>query len=49
MDDKAKVELFERAPIPKAVMTMAIPTITSSLVMVIYNLEIGRASWRERV
>ena len=38
MEDKAKVELFERAPIPKAVMTMAIPTITSSLVMVIYNL-----------
>ncbi|MCI9509768.1 MAG: MATE family efflux transporter [Angelakisella sp.] len=38
MDDKAKAELFENSPIPKAVMTMAIPTITSSLVMVVYNL-----------
>ena len=38
MDDKAKVELFENAPVPKAVMTMAVPTIISSLVMVIYNL-----------
>lgn len=38
MDDKAKAELFESCPIPKAVMTMAIPTITSSLVMVVYNL-----------
>ena len=38
MDDRAKAELFENAPVPKAVMTMAIPTIISSLVMVIYNL-----------
>ena len=38
MDDRAKAELFENAPVPKAVMTMAIPTIVSSLVMVIYNL-----------
>ena len=38
MDDRAKAELFENTPIPKAVMTMAIPTITSSLVMVVYNL-----------
>ena len=38
MDDRAKAELFENSPIPKAVMTMAIPTITSSLVMVVYNL-----------
>ena len=38
MDDKAKAELFENSPIPKAVMTMAIPTITSSLVMVVYSL-----------
>ncbi len=33
-----KIQLFERTPIPKAVMTMAVPTIISSLVMVIYNL-----------
>lgn len=30
--------LFEQASIPKAVMSLAIPTIISSLVMVIYNL-----------
>ncbi len=30
--------LFEQAPIPKAVMTLAVPTILSSLVMVLYNL-----------
>lgn len=33
-----KTELFERTPIPRAVMTLAIPTVISSLVMVIYNL-----------
>ncbi|MCD7859018.1 MAG: MATE family efflux transporter [Firmicutes bacterium] len=33
-----KTELFERTPIPQAVMKMAIPTVLSSLVMVIYNL-----------
>jgi len=38
MNDTQKTELFEKYPIPKAVMTMAIPTIISSLVMVIYNL-----------
>ncbi len=38
MNDNQKTELFEKYPIPKAVMTMAIPTIISSLVMVIYNL-----------
>lgn len=38
MDNQQKTYLFEEAPIPKAVMTMAIPTIISSLVMVIYNL-----------
>ena len=30
--------LFEETPIPKAVATLAVPTILSSLVMVIYNL-----------
>lgn len=41
MKETAKEEktiLFEKTPIPKAVMTLAIPTIISSLVMVIYNL-----------
>lgn len=36
--DTQKVTLFEKTPIPKAVMTLAIPTVISSLVMVIYNL-----------
>lgn len=36
--DAQKTELFERMPIPQAVMKMAIPTVLSSLVMVIYNL-----------
>lgn len=38
MEDSKKMQLFEEMPIPKAVMTLAIPTIISSLVMVIYNL-----------
>ena len=38
MEDTRKTELFERAPIPKAVLTLAIPTVLSSLVMVLYNL-----------
>ncbi len=38
MEDTQKAQLFERMPIPKAVMTLAIPTIISSLVMVVYNL-----------
>ena len=38
MEDRQKMVLFEETPIPKAVMTMAVPTIISSLVMVIYNL-----------
>ncbi|MCD8346518.1 MAG: MATE family efflux transporter [Lachnospiraceae bacterium] len=36
--EEQKVELFERTPIPRAVMKMAVPTVLSSLVMVIYNL-----------
>ncbi|MCD7823325.1 MAG: MATE family efflux transporter [Oscillospiraceae bacterium] len=36
--DSKKAELFERTPIPKAILTMAVPTVLSSLVMVIYNL-----------
>ena len=38
MADTNKTELFETMPIPKAVMTLAVPTMISSLVMVIYNL-----------
>lgn len=38
MEDTKKTQLFENTPVPKAVMTLAIPTIISSLVMVIYNL-----------
>ena len=38
MEDKKKMYLFEEAAIPKAVMSMAVPTVISSLVMVIYNL-----------
>ena len=33
-----KIVLFENTPIPKAVLTLAVPTVLSSLVMVIYNL-----------
>ncbi len=38
MENAQKTELFENTPIPKAVMQLAIPTVISSLVMVIYNL-----------
>ena len=38
MEELKKARIFEEAPIPKAVMTMAVPTILSSLVMVLYNL-----------
>ncbi|MGN1167913.1 MAG: MATE family efflux transporter [Lachnospiraceae bacterium] len=38
MKDAGKIELFERTPIPRAVMTLSVPTVISSLVMVIYNL-----------
>ena len=34
----AKIELFERMPIPKAVAKLSIPMIVGSLVMIIYNL-----------
>lgn len=35
---RKKILLFERMPVPKAVMSLAVPTVLSSLVMVIYNL-----------
>ncbi len=33
-----KTDLFENIPVPKAVWTLAVPTILSSLVMILYNL-----------
>ncbi len=38
MEDKQKTQLFESTPVPRAVITLAIPTVLSSLVMVLYNL-----------
>lgn len=38
MENTQKAELFEQMPIPKAVLTLSIPTVLSSLVMVLYNL-----------
>lgn len=38
MEKTQKTALFEQTPIPKAVMQLCIPTILSSLVMVLYNL-----------
>lgn len=38
MENTRKTELFERMPIPKAVLTLSVPTVLSSLVMVLYNL-----------
>ncbi len=38
MPDKKKIALFEETPIPQAVAQLAIPTILTSLVMIIYNL-----------
>lgn len=38
MENNDKIVLFEQTPVPKAVAKLAVPTICSSLVMVIYNL-----------
>lgn len=38
MEDIEKSQLFEKTSIPQAVMKLAVPTVISSLVMVIYNL-----------
>ena len=38
MEDTRKTELFERMPIPRAVLALSVPTVLSSLVMVLYNL-----------
>lgn len=36
--DNSKTELFESMPIPKAVVTLSVPSVISSLVLVIYSL-----------
>ena len=38
MKNEEKIELFENMPVTKAVMKLSVPTVLSSLVMVIYNL-----------
>lgn len=38
MAEHSKTDLFERMPIPRAVAVLSIPTVLSSLVMVLYNL-----------
>lgn len=38
MQDEKKTMLFESTPIPKAVAQLAVPTVLSSLVMILYNL-----------
>ncbi len=38
MKDDKKTLLFEETPIPKAVMTLAVPTVVGCLVMILYNL-----------
>ena len=38
MENEQKIQLFEHTPIPQAVARLAVPTIISSLVMVIYNI-----------
>ena len=38
MQNQDKTYLFEEAPIPSTVARLAVPTILSSLVMVLYNL-----------
>ena len=38
MQDARKTSLFETMPIPRAVLALSVPTVLSSLVMVLYNL-----------
>ena len=38
MEQNQKTVLFEQTPIPRAVAQLAVPTICSSLVMVVYNM-----------
>ena len=36
------IDIFEKEPIPKAVMKLAVPTVLSMIVAVLYNIEIKR-------
>lgn len=38
MEKNSKTYLFEQMPLPRAIMTLAVPTVIGSLVMVLYNL-----------
>lgn len=38
MEDTKKIDLFEKIPVKSAVLKLSVPTVLSSLVMVIYNL-----------
>ena len=38
MEDKLKTEIFEKMPIPKAVVKLAVPTVLGCLVTMLYNL-----------
>ena len=38
MDNTKKIYLFEEAPVTKALITLSVPTVISSLVMILYNL-----------
>ncbi len=38
MEDTAKIQLFEKTSVPKAVIKLAVPTVISCLVTVLYNL-----------
>ena len=38
MEEQSEQYLFEKMPVPKAVATLAIPTIISQVVTMIYNL-----------
>lgn len=38
MEENEKILMFEKMPIPRAIAKLAVPTILSSLVMVIYNM-----------
>ncbi len=38
MELDKKTALFETTPVPKAILTLAVPTVASSLVMILYNL-----------
>lgn len=38
MENEEKTELFEKTPIPKAVMKLSVPMILSALTVIVYNM-----------